>query len=656
MSTVKNKLITKVIGCFIALLLTILLTSNIAAADYEITDYTVNANISENGNMLVQEYLTYRFSESMNGVYRDILYKYAYSGQKDDMRPSSSRYQAAGVENIKVYTSDTGFSNMQESNQQDEASLENGMSGVYSVEKYENDGYRKNIKVYTPVSSGSYKYVKYEYNIINAVATYRNSNELFWNFLGKNWECYIQNLNVTINWNEDFDTDKIFVYPHSYANISGLEISPNKATFKVSNISEGTAVDARVVIPRMDINNTQKYIDNDYDYNELAVIEKEADTGRQNYFLSNKIFIGIAAFTVLFLIYFIAIYSKNSNKGKKFGKKLDYYRDIPKTYRLGEYSLLNNKNVGFLDSNLVMATIMDLSEKGFLKLESEKKAKKMLFGEPEYEYYVTLNVESELDKLDDYEKKILKLLFSGKDNKNGREDDSNQIEYTDPKIELNKRFKELSKSYSKMAKNREELYNLNKEYVDLFYEKPPKKMSHIAFIGNILILIALAINIFVISPLDGENKIGMIAISAIFYVINLLFCIVCVYNSRSIKPEHIKGYNELMGLKKYLKDYSVIKQRYPIEIALWGKYLVFATLLGIADKVSKEFKEELLKQGYNEDYIYSNFIMINMTSHYTELSTSMAAYTGSSSSGGYGGGGSGGGGGGGRRRRRILGT
>ena len=99
---------------------------------------------------------------------------------------------------------------------------------------------------------------------------------------------------------------------------------------------------------------------------------------------------------------------------------------------------------------------------------------------------------------------------------------------------------------------------------------------------------------------------------------------------------------------------SIFKDRFPIEMVLWGKYLVFATLFGIADKVSKEFKEELIAKGYDDDYIYMTYPILNMSIHSNDIYSSFVASTGSSSSGGYSGSGSGGGGGRRWRRRCLL--
>lgn len=44
----------------------------------------------------------------------------------------------------------------------------------------------------------------------------------------------------------------------------------------------------------------------------------------------------------------------------------------------------------------------------------------------------------------------------------------------------------------------------------------------------------------------------------------------------------------LIGLKKFLLDYSLIEERKHIEIDMWKNYLIYAQLMGISDEVSKE--------------------------------------------------------------------
>lgn len=48
---------------------------------------------------------------------------------------------------------------------------------------------------------------------------------------------------------------------------------------------------------------------------------------------------------------------------------------------------------------------------------------------------------------------------------------------------------------------------------------------------------------------------------------------------------------EVLGLKRFLLEYSLIAEKEAIEVQLWEEYLIFAQLLGIADKVEEQFSK-----------------------------------------------------------------
>lgn len=123
--------------------------------------------------------------------------------------------------------------------------------------------------------------------------------------------------------------------------------------------------------------------------------------------------------------------------------------------------------------------------------------------------------------------------------------------------------------------------------------------------------------------------------------------------TKGLKEEAI----QLAGLKKYLQEYTLIKEREAIEVHLFEEYLIYAQMMGIAKEVAKEFKElypELIEQ--SSYGTYDNIIFIHMCStHGISQANAAKARAESYSSGGGGfssGGGGGGsfGGGGGRRR------
>lgn len=120
---------------------------------------------------------------------------------------------------------------------------------------------------------------------------------------------------------------------------------------------------------------------------------------------------------------------------------------------------------------------------------------------------------------------------------------------------------------------------------------------------------------------------------------------------------------QLFGLRKFLKEFTLLDERGVDEAKLWKDYMVYATLFGIADRVIKEMKK-VNPEYFNMDQVASQMAdnmtlpLIYSTLH-RSTSSAMASKAarehrssgggGHSSWGGGGGGFSGGGGGGGVR-------
>ena len=52
---------------------------------------------------------------------------------------------------------------------------------------------------------------------------------------------------------------------------------------------------------------------------------------------------------------------------------------------------------------------------------------------------------------------------------------------------------------------------------------------------------------------------------------------------------------KLEGLKNYIKDFSVLKERDKKEIPLWEDYLIYSVLFGINTKITKNLLEIINK-------------------------------------------------------------
>ena len=117
------------------------------------------------------------------------------------------------------------------------------------------------------------------------------------------------------------------------------------------------------------------------------------------------------------------------------------------------------------------------------------------------------------------------------------------------------------------------------------------------------------------------------------------------YNvNESLKNEAIK----LKGLKNFLEEFSRIDDREAIEVNLWEYYLIYAQILGIANKVAKQFKKlypEIIENN-QYGYSYNDFIFINTFSYGSINSAESSRARAEGYSSGGGGFSSGGGGGG----------
>lgn len=211
-----------------------------------------------------------------------------------------------------------------------------------------------------------------------------------------------------------------------------------------------------------------------------------------------------------------------------------------------------------------------------------------------------------------------------------------------------KEFKTLFDAFSETVKETGKAY-------DYFEEK--------GFKFEVLMII-LSITYFFISILTVVFlKLPIPLLLYSFFSPGIIIAISTFIPIRTLKgAEEFGNWN---AFKKFLKDFSNLREAIPLSIILWEKYLVFATLFGISEKVLNELKYLIPKVDENElrksnlfsiAYIGGAFDFSNVTNNLNNFvssfnSISEVATSSLSSSGGgggfSGGGGSGGGGGGG---------
>ena len=176
--------------------------------------------------------------------------------------------------------------------------------------------------------------------------------------------------------------------------------------------------------------------------------------------------------------------------------------------------------------------------------------------------------------------------------------------------------------------------------------------------GKYLLYSFLGLIIFVINIIysDSLPNLCIALISLFTAIISLITISTSFKRSRYGAEEYAKN----QGLKNFMLEFGNMSDKELPEVYLWEKYLVFATSLGIADKVQNVFKVKLQNMNDNDmsypDYpilycyhmgIGNNLATTINSSISGAISTATAANTANSSGSGFGGGASFGGGGGG---------
>ena len=121
------------------------------------------------------------------------------------------------------------------------------------------------------------------------------------------------------------------------------------------------------------------------------------------------------------------------------------------------------------------------------------------------------------------------------------------------------------------------------------------------------------------------------------------------YEYYEVHSSMMQTAEQVAGLKKFLKEFTLIKEREPIEVKLWNEYLIYAQIFGIADEVADQFKKlypEIITDMDSYGYDYTDIIFINSITRNGIRSASTAKSRAESYSSGGGGFSSGGGGGG----------
>lgn len=478
------------------------------------------------------------------------------------------------------------------------------------------------------------------YHVEDAVAKYSDYAELYWQFVGEEFEVDAQNITGTILLPSHADNKSdIKVWGHTEGlNGEIYATNTNKIEFNMEQFHAGRYIEIRTLFPTELIINSSRGRDTE---RLEEVIEEEttwADQANAKRKMSKTIemiiTIVLTILSILSIILIIKSIIKNIRKIKTSKKlqpsqKMEYFREMPREDSTpAEALMILLKQVDGINNSTSMgrvfsATLLDLSLKKIIDFEVKDKmiTIKILRENPQ-----------ELEEAKD-EKVIYEFLKKA-------------TERSDGKITIKELEKYIKNSPSKVLdlgrkidKNaKESLYQ--KELAD---SKGKKEKNRLTVYIMMLIIIVPFFMINVIILIASSSLIESIGILLFTIILIIQLIVFCILSSRTnvLTQKGIDENEKWKGLKKYMEDFSMLDKREVPEIAIWEKFLVYATAFGIADKVLKQLKIVYpnMNEEWNHNYYGYMYLMMNtdFSSSFSNAISSSMSMTYSSATGGGGG-------------------
>ena len=557
---------------FILLFLLIGNKSNAASGDLELNSLNFNAEIQENGDMLVTEtwdidiedtntlYKTFKTDVNKYLDIKDVTVKEITDGiNKNFTETSRLMYHVTKDYYYGLINDDGNF----------EIAWGVGLDDGEDTRTYE-----------------------ISYTVEGAVGRYSDYNQLYWQFVGEDFEIDSKKITGTITLPKEVENkEDIRVWGHT-AGLNGeiYATDNNKIEFTINDFKAGTYVEVRTLFPTDVLNDEVK---RRYEHPILdSVLEEEQVWAEEANRLRNQrmiyvvIFYIVVAIISVFLIINIIRKIKliRTRKEKKPSEEIIYFRELPRADSSpAEAVFLEKETKGDLQPNdtgkIFSATLLNLSLKKLIEIQSSKNEK----GKDEISIKL-LDKEGILALENKDEKAIGKFLISAFKK---QEDGILTVK------ELEKYIK--NSSATKILDLQEDIRQgtkiklLDKKLIDKENREKYGKESGMQALYIALFIICICTAFALIESFGTILLVGTIVFGIIMFL-NIVATGIAISKIDVFTQEGIDEIAKWKGLKKYMQEFSLLDKREVPEIAIWEHFLVFATAFGIADKVLEQLK------------------------------------------------------------------
>lgn len=635
----------KILVLIISLFSFISVNYAVSNVNYKIDDYIVDSRIDISGNMVVREVI--KVKGSFNGYIRDLKYKNSNNKVFDksiDSFYGSSIYDASNIEVRKVGT--INYDKELDFNVFDQSINEFTMNDSCTVNKgcYEKSDITDGVslKMYNETNNSS-TYFYIEYLLGNVVVMHEDIAEVYFNFVGDMFDDDINKYKLRVVL-PDKTKELVRVWAHGPLNGNVSPIKDENGYYyggylEINDLYSNTPVDMRLTFDKNLILVDHPYLkksevlalDKILEVENLRADKANKEREKAKFFMYGSYALG-SVYLVLLVLLFVYIYIKY-DKELKTNFDMEYNREFINDYDVTNIEYLFDKKI---TEKAFSTSILNLIYKKNIKIEQiDKKDYKL--------------IKVNTDNVSESEEYLMKMIFDNIGNK----------EYV-LLSQIKKYAKEVHGTTSEFLTSFTTWQNkvTSESIKNNFYESNTK----IKVLGVLFSLVGYLV-FYVMVRFNGFNL-----FSIIIFICALVFMIyVLIFNKRTKRGA--EDYQKWKAFKRFLEDFGRFDEKELPEIVLWERYLVYANIFGIADKVGKTMKIKFNEINTNNQYsngdLLFDYMMWNNFNHSinntvrSSVSTARTvvneaiAKSSSSSGGGFGGGfssggGFGGGGGGGR--------
>ena len=615
------------------------------AKSYEISRVDIDATVGTDGSLTVSEERTFEFDGHYNGVYWDLA-RGTYEGHDIGIQVvSAQRNMGYGWEDMQLV---------------DDAVV--GDDAVYIVRdryNYDTDTDITRIQIFTQVDDQPVTF-RINYVVTNGVVAWGDVGELYWKYVSDGWDESSQHVTCDVHLPIPAGTtvtpgDNVRAWGHGPLN-GTVEVTDDGAHYSVREVGTSEFAEARLAFPVSWLSGMTPGSRDALD----AIVEEEtawadqanAQRERAKQILGMLFGSGGAMAGICGLIAWVSRKRYRLLEREVFDET--YFRDVPSADHPSVLGALYNG--GSPEAKEFTAALMRLTDMGAVGLDLVTTRGKR--GKEKKDYRITRN-DSRADQLvDRIDRETDEFLFRFLARRCASLDGSTYNSKFPPLYfgRIEKIAKKYPESYNS---NFDDWNNVVKAQCETrgFFNGEVTGGRLLPLVAGVMALVFAFVEM--LGTLVTEAYLPGFAISLLLAAMAVVLFVVAAKN-KPLSREALEITAKMRALRRWLKDFTRLKEAIPSDVILWNRLLVMAVVLDVSDEVIEQLRvampQVLADPRFGSSYYWCvsrDYGVSSPASVFTHAATTAARVSvaelasSSSSSGGGGGGGFSGGGGGG---------